>query len=125
MVVFRDPGSVPENWRPLAEEENLEAGSSMQMSDNVVPEALASTWSSSDGLERKQTGYCSRCQNGKPPRCHHCSICKPTCLLMLLTGFYIACILACFVPFSFWAEIFYSPALADKSSVLHLFISRK
>ncbi|KAG2725652.1 hypothetical protein I3843_01G076500 [Carya illinoinensis] len=82
MVVFRDPGSVPENWRPLAEEENLEAGSSMQMSDNVVPEALASTWSSSDGLERKQTGYCSRCQNGKPPRCHHCSICQRCVLKM-------------------------------------------
>jgi hypothetical protein len=21
------------------------------------------------------TGYCTRCQNAKPPRCHHCSIC--------------------------------------------------
>lgn len=78
MVVIKDPGSVPENWRPVTEEENLEAGSSMMTSDHVVPEALPSTWSSSDGLERKPIGYCSHCQNRKPPRCHHCSICKPT-----------------------------------------------
>uniref|UniRef100_A0A2N9FW94 Protein S-acyltransferase n=1 Tax=Fagus sylvatica TaxID=28930 RepID=A0A2N9FW94_FAGSY len=76
IVVFKDPGSVPENWRPVVEEENLEAGSSMTSAVHVAPEALTSTWSS-DGLERKPIGYCIKCQNGKPPRCHHCSICKP------------------------------------------------
>ena len=85
-AVFKDPGSVPENWRPaVTEEENLEAGGSssiMTSSDHVAPDALVPTWSS-DGLERKQAGYCAHCQNGKPPRCHHCSICKSISLLLV------------------------------------------
>ncbi|KAK9279635.1 hypothetical protein L1049_013314 [Liquidambar formosana] len=83
MVVFQDPGSVPENWRAVLEEENLEAGSSMALSDYVAPEILASTLSSSDVFERRPTvGYCSQCQNGKPPRCHHCSVCQRCVLKM-------------------------------------------
>lgn len=58
MVVFWDPGSVPENWRPVSSEESLEA----------INDA--------DGGTRVR--YCQHCQNGKPPRCHHCSICKQT-----------------------------------------------
>ncbi|XP_024925889.3 probable protein S-acyltransferase 12 isoform X2 [Ziziphus jujuba] len=78
MVVFKDPGSVPENWKPVLEEENLEAGSSMSLSDHVATEASAS-----DVLEmRPPVGYCSRCQNGKPPRCHHCSVCQRCVLKM-------------------------------------------
>ncbi|KAH7519431.1 hypothetical protein FEM48_Zijuj08G0035300 [Ziziphus jujuba var. spinosa] len=42
MVVFKDPGSVPENWKPVLEEENLEAGSSVSLSDHVATEASAS-----------------------------------------------------------------------------------
>lgn len=76
MVVFKDPGSVPNNWKPLTEEEVLEAGSSLTLSESIEPEAFTSTHSA-DGRERRpQVGYCSRCQNGKPPRCHHCSVCK-------------------------------------------------
>lgn len=76
MVVFNDPGYVPENWRLISEEESLEAGMPMAFSNHVAPETSASVLSSSDGMERRrETGYCSRCQNGKPPRCHHCSIC--------------------------------------------------
>ncbi|KAI4328966.1 hypothetical protein L6164_021276 [Bauhinia variegata] len=83
MVVFKDPGSVPQNWRPLSEEDNLETNIPMTLSTNVVPEASASTCNSSNGSERKpSTGYCSRCQNGKPPRCHHCSVCQRCVLKM-------------------------------------------
>lgn len=86
-AVLEDPGSVPENWRPaVTEEENLEAGggssSTVTSSDHVAPDALVSTWSS-DGLERKPVGYCFHCQNGKPPRCHHCSICKSNLQMLL------------------------------------------
>ncbi|KAM3746660.1 hypothetical protein ACB098_06G218100 [Castanea mollissima] len=84
-AVFEGPGFVPENWRPaVTEEENLEAGgssSTMTSSDHVAPDALVLTWSS-DGLERKPVGYCPHCQNGKPPRCHHCSICQ-RCILKM------------------------------------------
>ncbi|XP_059651187.1 retrovirus-related Pol polyprotein from transposon RE2 isoform X3 [Cornus florida] len=72
MVVFRDPGSVPPNWKPVLEE----GGPRSSLPDYVAPENSTSTWSSSDGLERRPAvGYCSQCQNGKPPRCHHCSVC--------------------------------------------------
>ncbi|OAY48952.1 probable protein S-acyltransferase 12 [Manihot esculenta] len=81
-VVFKDPGSVPENWRPMRLEENLEGGSCIHESDYGATENLGSTWSASDGLDRKDVGYCNHCKNGKPPRCHHCSVCQRCVLKM-------------------------------------------
>ncbi|KAJ7963442.1 S-acyltransferase [Quillaja saponaria] len=84
MVVSKDPGSVPQNWRTVREE-GLEAGVSSTLSNCVGSEASASasTWSSSDGSERRPPiGYCTRCENGKPPRCHHCSVCQRCVLKM-------------------------------------------
>lgn len=76
MVVFQDPGSVPENWRAVLEEDDLEVGSSLTSSDYVGADT-------SDGLGRQRAlGYCSKCQNGKPPRCHHCSVCQ-RCILKM------------------------------------------
>lgn len=77
-VVFKDPGAVPENWKPLVEEANLRAGGYLMFPDQLTPQASTST-ESLDGLgRRQQVGFCTRCQNGKPPRCHHCSVCKLT-----------------------------------------------
>ena len=74
MVVSQNPGSVPENWKPTSEE-NLEAGISTSLSDYMVLDSSAST--SLDVPESRQAlGYCRFCRNGKPPRCHHCSVCK-------------------------------------------------
>nr|GEX10545.1 probable protein S-acyltransferase 12 [Tanacetum cinerariifolium] len=66
MVVSHDPGSVPENWKPPSEE-NLEAGVS---TSEDVPEST------------QALGYCRYCRNGKPPRCHHCSVCQRCVLKM-------------------------------------------
>ncbi|XP_043726015.1 probable protein S-acyltransferase 12 [Telopea speciosissima] len=83
MVVLRDPGSVPENWRPEPEEENLDMAGAMPLPEFAAPETRNSAWSSSEGMEGRQTvGYCSRCQNNKPPRCHHCSVCQRCVLKM-------------------------------------------
>lgn len=83
MVVFTDPGSVPENWRPVSSYESLEAGSSTIIPDGGGPEISGSSWSSPDGSERRPpAGYCIHCQNGKPPRCHHCSVCQRCVLKM-------------------------------------------
>ncbi|CAO2835409.1 unnamed protein product [Amaranthus hypochondriacus] len=71
MVVFQDPGSVPQNWVPESDG-HLEEGTSSA--------ALASPWPVSNG--RSNTGFCSRCQNAKPPRCHHCSVCQRCVLKM-------------------------------------------
>lgn len=82
MVVFQDPGSVPQNWRPVSEA-NLEEGIASSQSDNIIPETSSSTRSPLDGMEgRPVVGYCSRCQNAKPPRCHHCSVCQRCVLKM-------------------------------------------
>lgn len=75
MVVFCDPGSVPENWKMVVEEGNSEEVNSMPLTDSAAPEILASALSSSDGMERRHVCYCRQCGNGKPPRCHHCSVC--------------------------------------------------
>ncbi|KAI3711493.1 hypothetical protein L2E82_41617 [Cichorium intybus] len=70
MVVAKDPGSVPENWKPASsEEDHLEAGVSTSTSLDV-PES------------RQTSGYCRYCRNGKPPRCHHCSVCQRCVLKM-------------------------------------------
>ncbi|KAK1295742.1 putative S-acyltransferase [Acorus calamus] len=82
MVVFRDPGAVPENWGPIVED-NPDMASSVTLSEYVTPETRVSTWSTSDGTERRQeVGYCTRCQSSKPPRCHHCSVCQRCVLKM-------------------------------------------
>ncbi|XP_048503183.1 probable protein S-acyltransferase 12 isoform X2 [Beta vulgaris subsp. vulgaris] len=74
MVVFQDPGSVPQNWSPVLDG-NLEEGTSSS--------SLASPWPASNGSERRSTaGYCSRCQSARPPRCHHCSVCQRCVLKM-------------------------------------------
>ncbi|XP_022979307.1 probable protein S-acyltransferase 12 [Cucurbita maxima] len=73
MVLLEDPGSVPDNWTLASEAENMEAGSSS------LPEQAPMDL---DGAGRRPTTYCRRCQNGKPPRCHHCSVCQRCVLKM-------------------------------------------
>jgi len=63
MAVFTDPGAVPENWRHDAEDSGNPSFSSSEEQGSAPR-------------------YCSRCQNGKPPRCHHCSVCKSSFLWM-------------------------------------------
>ncbi|XP_055810782.1 probable protein S-acyltransferase 12 isoform X1 [Solanum dulcamara] len=82
-VVIQDPGSVPENWK-LVSEQNIEEGNSVALSDYASIENPTSILST-DQVERRQLqsrGYCSKCQNGKPPRCHHCSVCQRCVLKM-------------------------------------------
>lgn len=82
MAVFSDPGSVPANWRPMIQDESLEMGNPVTSSDYVALETRGPANSSSVGLERRPLGYCNHCRNGKPPRCHHCSVCRRCVLKM-------------------------------------------
>ncbi|BAT87806.1 protein S-acyltransferase [Vigna angularis] len=63
MVVLNDPGSVPLNWRHQHQQ-------------------LRSDFDLETAPPTPSPAYCSRCQNGKPPRCHHCSICQRCVLKM-------------------------------------------
>ena len=65
-VVLTDPGSVPPNWRPVMDEERGE-GDPLTGSEFGVSPADAS---------KQRVRYCRKCSQMKPPRCHHCSVCK-------------------------------------------------
>ncbi|KAL6493931.1 hypothetical protein OROGR_031840 [Orobanche gracilis] len=80
-VVFRDPGSVPANWKVLQDQDVEKDG--FISSNPLAPGDNSAMSSSSEGIERRpKHGYCSQCQNGKPPRCHHCSVCQRCVLKM-------------------------------------------
>ncbi|XP_051145301.1 probable protein S-acyltransferase 14 [Andrographis paniculata] len=68
-VVFTDPGSVPPNWRPSVDEER---------GDN---DPLTGLDFPSDP-ENDRVRFCRKCNQLKPPRCHHCSVCGRCVLKM-------------------------------------------
>ncbi|PNT75178.1 hypothetical protein BRADI_1g28380v3 [Brachypodium distachyon] len=81
MVVFTDPGAVPENWRHAAEEDDMDESNTRTISNDVATDIVNPPLFTSEG-QGNASRYCSRCQNGKPPRCHHCSICDRCVLKM-------------------------------------------
>ncbi|XP_031496341.1 probable protein S-acyltransferase 12 isoform X1 [Nymphaea colorata] len=82
LVVFTDPGSVPQNWQPMADE-NPVVASSTASSEYADLEIRSSGWSpSGEPTRRPGIRYCNSCQNVKPPRCHHCSVCQRCVLKM-------------------------------------------
>ncbi|KAH1163052.1 hypothetical protein GLYMA_01G142300v4 [Glycine max] len=70
-VVFTDPGSVPPNWKPMIDEERGEA-------DPLVGTEFSNVLSDPNQRVR----YCRKCNQLKPPRCHHCSVCGRCVLKM-------------------------------------------
>ncbi|KAL3616549.1 putative protein S-acyltransferase 14 [Castilleja foliolosa] len=68
-VVFTDPGGVPLNWRPEADEER---GDNDPLTSSEYP----------PDSENGRVRYCRKCNQLKPPRCHHCSVCG-RCILKM------------------------------------------
>ncbi|CAH8285234.1 unnamed protein product [Eruca vesicaria subsp. sativa] len=67
-VVLTDPGVVPPNWRPACDEERggeSDPLNSMEF-DNSNP----------------RFRFCRKCNQPKPERCHHCSVCGRCVLKM-------------------------------------------
>lgn len=65
-VVFTDPGSVPPNWRPELDEE---------IGDTDPLTATEFGTAPADPVNPR-VRYCRKCNQFKPPRCHHCSVCE-------------------------------------------------
>lgn len=73
-MVLTDPGSVPPNWSPVVDEEKADTipltvpdlGSPILSSQSVSP----------PDTSNPRVRYCRKCNNLKPPRCHHCSVCE-------------------------------------------------
>ncbi|KAL1543424.1 putative protein S-acyltransferase 14 [Salvia divinorum] len=68
-VVFTDPGTVPPNWRPAADEER---GDNDPLTTAEFP----------PDTENDRIRFCRKCNQLKPPRCHHCSVCGRCVLKM-------------------------------------------
>ncbi|XP_023635126.1 probable protein S-acyltransferase 13 [Capsella rubella] len=73
-VVVTDPGGVPTGWRP---ELDIEKSDGNQHSTGVANQAPSVGDSSSHGVR-----YCRKCNQYKPPRSHHCSVCG-RCILKM------------------------------------------
>ncbi|CAN6480265.1 unnamed protein product [Victoria cruziana] len=80
-VVFTDPGNVPPNWRPAVDEESgdtIPLASSEFVNQVVGPQQSPVFVDPSNSRVR----YCRKCNQLKPPRCHHCSVCGRCVLKM-------------------------------------------
>ncbi|XP_057755232.1 probable protein S-acyltransferase 14 [Arachis stenosperma] len=62
-IVFTNLGSVPPNWRPAIDEKRGE-------DDPLVASEFDNMQSDPSG---QRVCYCRKCNQLKPPRCHHCS----------------------------------------------------
>lgn len=74
-VVLTDPGGVPPNWSPLRDEEK---GDDDPLIDSAYGIAeLGSNQSAAPGHSIDQEiRFCHKCNQYKPPRTHHCSVCE-------------------------------------------------
>ncbi|KAE9444906.1 hypothetical protein C3L33_23196, partial [Rhododendron williamsianum] len=67
-VVFTDPGCVPPNWKPLLDEERGDTDPLTGSEFGGMPPDTVNP----------RIRYCRKCNQLKPPRCHHCSVCEFT-----------------------------------------------
>uniref|UniRef100_A0A0E0KKD7 Palmitoyltransferase n=1 Tax=Oryza punctata TaxID=4537 RepID=A0A0E0KKD7_ORYPU len=70
-VVFTDPGSVPPNWNLDFDEERGETAPLSGLDFNSQVNSQQSIAHNDIGHPRAR--YCRKCNQLKPPRCHHCS----------------------------------------------------
>jgi hypothetical protein len=85
-VVFTDPGSVPPNWNLDFDEERGETAPLSGLDFNSQVNSQQSIAHNDTGHPRAR--YCRKCNQMKPPRCHHCSVCK---LLIYSSGSIFCC----------------------------------
>ncbi|RWR87544.1 DHHC-type zinc finger family protein isoform 1 [Cinnamomum micranthum f. kanehirae] len=80
-VVLTDPGGVPPNWRPVMDEER----------GDTVPLTSSEFGGTTMGLQQSMPlhdmanprfRFCRKCNQPKPARCHHCSVCG-RCILKM------------------------------------------
>ncbi|GAV82751.1 zf-DHHC domain-containing protein [Cephalotus follicularis] len=80
-AVVTDPGGVPPNWKPLVDEERGDSHPLVGLENGAAD--LGSTQLGMPGdLENQGTRFCRKCNQFKPPRCHHCSVCG-RCILKM------------------------------------------
>eukprot|EP00249_Psilotum_nudum_P011868 c23432_g1_i1 orf=630-1571(+) len=83
-VVLTDPGGVPQTWKPIINEDDLE-GEAVPLS-SVTAQATTGLSLPTSMIqclpESPRMRFCKKCCQFKPPRCHHCSVCG-RCILKM------------------------------------------
>ena len=77
--MMTDPGAVPREATPLPEDDDAAAGG---LEEGKGGEGQGG--GNNDG-KRRVRKYCRRCNAFKPPRAHHCSICR-RCIIKMVGG---------------------------------------
>jgi len=100
-VVLTDPGSVPPNWRPATVDE--ESGEAIPLTSSEFNNPILSLQQSSSLADsgNPRIRYCRKCNQLKPPRCHHCSVCKLSHLSILMLPL-VLIFLEIFTPYLSW-----------------------
>ncbi|OMO80873.1 Zinc finger, DHHC-type, palmitoyltransferase [Corchorus olitorius] len=80
-VVLTDPGGVPPNWRPLRDEEKGDADP-LVSSGHGSPEVGSNHLGVPGDSPDRGIPFCWKCNQFRPPRAHHCSVCK-RCILKM------------------------------------------
>lgn len=81
-VVFTDPGTVPPNWRPANADEESGEATALTSSEFTNPILSLQQSASLADSGNSRARYCRKCNQMKPPRCHHCSVCGRCVLKM-------------------------------------------
>ncbi|KAJ6326885.1 hypothetical protein OIU78_013887 [Salix suchowensis] len=80
-TVLADPGGVPPHWRPSIDEESGDADPLVGLAHEGTD--LGLNQSATLGEQANpQLRVCRKCNQFKPPRCHHCSVCG-RCILKM------------------------------------------
>jgi palmitoyltransferase len=74
-TVLTDPGGVPPNWRPSIDEESGDADPLVGLGYEGTDLALNQPATFGEPAN-PQLRVCRKCNQCKPPRCHHCSVCE-------------------------------------------------
>ncbi|XP_065858029.1 probable protein S-acyltransferase 14 [Euphorbia lathyris] len=80
-TVLTDPGGVGPNWRPSVDEERGEADPLMGLQHSGGDLSLNQA-RVHDKPADQRIRFCRKCNQFKPPRCHHCSVCG-RCILKM------------------------------------------
>lgn len=80
-TVLTDPGGVPPNWRPSIDEESGDADPLVGLGYEGTDLGLNQPATFGEPAN-PQLRVCRKCNQFKPPRCHHCSVCG-RCILKM------------------------------------------
>lgn len=74
-VVMADPGGVPPNWKPAIDVERGDTDPLVGSEYNGEGLGLNQLTMLGDHANER-IRFCGKCNQYKPSRCHHCSVCK-------------------------------------------------